>query len=112
MESRQFEQNKNPDIVFKKGNHFYIMELKTMKEGGGGQNKQVVEFALFIRFSEKDPNIHYITFLDGNYSNLLFRDTSPKVTSQRNDILSALKNNPSNYFVNTKGLKQFFADNL
>lgn len=112
MESRQFEQNKRPDIVFKKGNQFYIMELKTMKEGGGGQNKQVVEFALFIRFSEQNANIHYITFLDGNYSNILFRDNSPKITSQRNDILKALKNNPANYFVNTKGLQKFFDDKL
>ena len=110
MVSRQFEQNKNPDIVFKKGDHFYIVELKTMKEGGGGQNKQVVEFALFIKYSEANPNIHYITFLDGNYSNILFHDNAPKVKSQRNDIIKALTDNPSNYFVNTKGLMKFFEE--
>ena len=66
MESRTIEHDKFPDIVFKHNNQYYICELKTMKQGGGGQNKQIVEVAHFIRFSEKNPNVHYITFLDCN----------------------------------------------
>lgn len=107
MESRSIEQNKLPDIVFKHNNNYYICELKTMKEGGGGQNKQIVEIAYFIKFSELDERIHYITFLDSGYSNTIFKDSSPKIKEQRKDIIKALNNNPSNYFLNTKGLKAF-----
>lgn len=107
MESRNIEQNKLPDIVFKHNNNYYICELKTMKEGGGGQNKQIVEIAYFIKFSEGNKNVHYITFLDCNYSNTIFHDESPKITSQRNDIITALRNNDTNYFLNTEGMIKF-----
>ena len=107
MESRNIEQNKLPDIVFKHNGHYYICELKTMKEGGGGQNKQIVEIAYFIKFTEENDKIHYITFLDCNYSNTIFHDLSPKITQQRNDIIQALNNNKSNYFLNTEGIIEF-----
>lgn len=110
MESRTIEHDKFPDIVFKHNDQYYICELKTMKQGGGGQNKQIVEVAHFIRFSEKNPNIHYITFLDCNYSNIIFQDISPKITSQRNDIMSVLRTNPKNYFLNTKAMIKFTQD--
>ncbi|MDO4763794.1 MAG: hypothetical protein Q4A00_05380 [Flavobacteriaceae bacterium] len=112
MESRKIEHNKLPDLVIKSNENYYIFELKTMKEGGGGQNKQVVEFAYFIRFSEEDENVHYITFLDSLYSNVLFQDKSPKIQEQRNSVETALKENPNNYFLNTNGLKLFFKNNL
>lgn len=108
MESRNIEHNKLPDLVIKVNENYYIFELKTMKEGGGGQNKQVVEFAYFIRFSEENENIHYITFLDSLYSNILFRDNSPKIIEQRTAIETALVQNPNNYFLNTEGIKLFF----
>jgi len=110
MESRAIEQNKLPDIVFKHDAHFYICELKTMKEGGGGQNKQIVEMANFINFSEGSSRFHYVTFLDCHYSNILLHDMSPKVLSQRQDIEEALQNNPNNYFLNTAGLIKFVHD--
>lgn len=110
MKSRETEQDKLPDIVFKHENDYFIMELKSMKEGGGGQNKQIVEIANFIRYSEMNPHIHYITFLDGAYTNLIFHDNSPKLKKQREDILSSLKRNPANYFVNTAGFQSFCSD--
>lgn len=110
MKSRETEQDKLPDIVFKHDDDYFIMELKSMKEGGGGQNKQIVEVANFIRYSEINQNIHYITFLDGAYTNLIFHDNSPKLKKQRNDILASLKRNPTNYFVNTAGFKAFCSD--
>ena len=110
MKSREIEQNKLPDIVFKYNRNFYICELKSMKEGGGGQNKQMVEMAHFIKFSEKSNKFHYVTFLDCQYSNILMQDTSPKVTAQRKDIENALINNPCNYFLNSKGLEKFVND--
>ena len=103
MESRNIEQGKVPDIVLKHNGHYYIFELKMMKGSGGGQNKQAVEFAYFIRFSEADNNIHYGIMLDSLYSNDLFSSDQPKIAEQRNDVMNALDNNPSNYFVNTAG---------
>ena len=110
MESRKIEQNKYPDIVFKCNGHFYICELKAMKGVGGGQNKQIVEIAYFIQFSEDDDKFHYVSFLDSEYANTLFYSNSPKIVAQRNDIVSALKNNPSNYFVNTAGFQKLVED--
>lgn len=108
MESRNIEHNKLPDLVIKVNEKYYIFELKTMKEGGGGQNKQAVEFSYFIRFSEENENIHYITFLDSLYSNVLFNDNSPKIKNQRDTLEKALEENPNNYFLNTAGIKLFF----
>ena len=76
-----------------------------MKGSGGGQNKQIVEVAYFIKFSEDNQNIHYITFLDGEYSNRLFNSQMQKIKLQRKDIIDALNNNPNNYFLNTQGFK-------
>lgn len=110
MESRKIEQNKLPDIVFNCNGQFYICELKTMKGVGGGQNKQIVEVAYFIKFQEDDDRFHYVDFLDGDYANILFNDGSPKVSQQRKDISDALKANKGNYFVNTAGFKKLVSD--
>lgn len=107
MESRNIEHNKLPDIVFKTNGHYYICELKTMKEEGGGQDKQIVEVAYFIKFSEENQKVHYMTFLDCNYSNMIFHAKSPKIRVQREGIITALQNNPGNYFLNTAGLIEF-----
>ena len=107
MQSRQIEHNKLPDLVFKHHGHYYICELKTMKEGGGGQNKQIVEIAYFINFSEENPNIHYVTFLDCKYSNAIFNEVSPKISAQRDGIIRALHSNPNNHFLNTDGMREF-----
>ena len=110
MESRAIEQNKLPDIVFNCDGQIYICELKTMKGSGGGQNKQIVELAYFINFSECDDRFHYVAFLDGDYANRLFNSNMPKIASQRSDIEKALKNNERNYFVNTAGFKKLILD--
>ncbi len=110
MTSRYYDQGKLPDFLFKLKKDYFIMEMKTMKEGGGGQNKQIVEIANFIRYAEKDSHIHYVTFLDGMYANLIFIDESPKIKTQRNDIISCLLNNVQNYFVNTAGFKALCRD--
>lgn len=110
MKSRAIEQDKYPDIVFKHNAHYYIFELKSMKGSGGGQNKQAVEFAYFIKFSENNPNIHYCIMLDSLYANDLFVSHQPKIAAQRRDVLAALANNPQNFFVNTAGAKRLLQD--
>lgn len=104
MEAAKTEQNKLPDMVFSVKGEFYIVEMKSMKGSGGGQDKQLTEVINFIRYTEKNKKVHYITYLDGEYSNLLHGGTTqPKIRCQYDDALSCLANNPGNYFLNTAG---------
>ena len=112
MQSRDNQHDKYPDIVYNYDGEFYICELKTINGSGGGQNKQIVELAGFIRYQEIDSKFHYISYLDGNYGNLIFTSNQPKVVKQRNDIANVLNNNKSNYFVNAAGFKKLIEDIL
>lgn len=104
MEAAKTEQNKLPDMVFSVNGEYYIVEMKSMKGSGGGQDKQLTEVINFIRYSETNKKVHYITYLDGEYSNLLHSSTTqPKIRCQYEDALSCLANNPGNYFLNTAG---------
>jgi len=99
-------ENKQTDFLFKIGNRIFIMEHKHMKEGGGGQNKQMSEIINFISYA--DSGVHYISFLDGVYFNLLADKNvkSGKSFEQINSIFNNLKKNKQNYFVNTYGFRQ------
>lgn len=93
--------------MLKHNGEIYIFELKTMKEGGGGQDKQTAEIIQFISFSESNKKVHYVVFIDGLFLNRLFKENSPKAKEQRKNIEDALVNNKGNYFLNTKGLETF-----
>ncbi|MGB9760275.1 MAG: hypothetical protein ACPLZG_10655, partial [Thermoproteota archaeon] len=99
-------QEKEPDIVLKVKDHFFIMEAKHIKESGGAQDKQIVEAIEFIKYSENSNNIHYLSFMDGVYFNnfIWIRNDSSKVSQQKADIEKYLNENKSNFFVNTGGL--------
>lgn len=106
-------QGKEPDMVFKVNDRFFIIEAKHIKESGGGQNKQIVETIEFIRYSEDLDNIHYLSFMDGVYFNNFIwtkcnRDS--KVRKQREAIERYLDENKKNFFVNTAGLIALFRD--
>ena len=104
---------KEPDIVLKRNKHFFIIEAKHIKEAGGAQNKQIVEAIEFIRYSEKSKFIHYLTFMDGVYFNNFIwasHQKNSKVNKQKEDIERYLRTNPSNFFLNTAGLKELFKD--
>ena len=106
-------QGKEPDIVLKIGNHFFIIEAKHIKESGGAQDKQIVETIEFIKYSENSKFIHYLSFMDGVYFNNFIwipPENSTKVNRQKEDIEKYLKDNPTNFFVNTAGLKEIFKD--
>ncbi|MDD4358885.1 MAG: hypothetical protein PHY30_03675 [Candidatus Pacebacteria bacterium] len=98
-------ENKQIDFLIKINNDIFIIEHKHMKEPGGGQDKQMTEIIDFISHKEKNSNIHYVSFLDGIYFNLLadkeIRKGKPYM--QRRGIYKNLKNNKLNYFVNTEG---------
>jgi hypothetical protein len=106
-------QGKEPDIVLKINNHFFIIEAKHIKESGGAQDKQIVETIEFIKYSENSKSIHYLSFMDGIYFNN-FIWTSPKdntkANKQKKDIEKYLKDNPNNFFVNTAGIKEIFKE--
>ena len=96
-------EGKETDSLFKVGNEIFIMEHKHMKESGGGQDKQMSEIINFISYQDK--GVHYVSFLDGIYFNLLADKNirSGKSYTQRMNIFDNLKNNKQNYFVNTNG---------
>lgn len=111
MESAKNEQNKLPDMVFYVNGEYYIVEMKSMKGSGGGQDKQLTEVINFIRYAESDSHIHYMTYLDGEYSNLLHSDTTqPKIRCQYDDVVSCLTSHPGNYFLNTAGFEEFIRE--
>jgi len=111
MESARNEQNKLPDMVFFINGEYFVVEMKSMKGSGGGQDKQLTEVINFIRYAEADARIHYITYLDGEYSNLLHGDTTqPKIRCQYDDAVSCLRKHPGNYFLNTAGFERFVSE--
>mgnify|MGYP003394146616 CR=1 FL=1 len=100
------KENKMPDFLVRDADDIFIMEHKHMKEGGGGQNKQVNELIDFINFSENNKNVYYISFLDGLYFNLFTDERylkKGKIYDQLKGIKKALSQNKGNYFVNTSG---------
>jgi len=108
MECAKTEQDKLPDMVLGLNGEAYIVEMKSMKGSGGGQDKQLTEVINFIRYAEVNPKIHYITYLDGEYSNLLHGGSmQPKIRCQYDDAVSCLRKHPGNYFLNTAGFKAF-----
>ena len=105
-------QDKIFDIFLKIQKQFFLIEAKHMKEGGGAQDKQVVEVIDFIGYSEGKPNIHYVIFMDGVYFNRYSGKPDPKTKTgkQKESILDNLEKNKSNYFVNTIGFKSILND--
>ncbi len=107
------KEQKMPDFLIKHKDDIFIVEHKHMKEGGGGQDKQINEVISFIGFSENNPKIHYISFLDGIYFNL-FADkkylNKGKILNQLENIKQNLKRNEQNYFVNTAGFKKLLKE--
>ena len=121
LSSAATEQGKLPDMVLGLNDEWFIVEMKNINGSGGGQDKQMTEIINFIRFSETDSNVHYLVFLDGEYSNRLFsqgdyinessaRKKPPKIQRQYNDIKDCLMKNPGNLFVNTEGFRRFLSD--
>lgn len=105
-------QKKIPDLIVKLRRKVFVIEAKHIKEPGGAQDKQIVELISYIHQKEdsKSP-VCYVAFLDGLYFNLLAgAKEGTKLARQRQDIETALKANPRNYFVNTVGLLHLFQD--
>ncbi len=103
------KQKKMPDAVFKYNDRIFIVEHKHLKEGGGGQDKQLGEIIDLIRY--KDNNVSYISYMDGMYFNSLINPKpNVKISNSKNDILKYLEGNSENYFLNTHGFEKFLKD--
>lgn len=103
---RNDHQEKNIDLfIVDASGQIHICEFKHMKESGGGQDKQVAELISLIRHPEENPRLGYIAFLDGIYFNSFRNPTAKKTMEQVRQIRQYLQQNPTNYFVNTYGLK-------
>ena len=106
------KQNKDLDLIIKINKRIFILEAKHLNTSGGGQDKQIAELIEIINLKEKKENIFYISFLDGNYSNILLdnKKCGDKLKTQRKEIKKYLKNNVRNYWLNTKGFENLFSN--
>lgn len=123
-------QNKDLDIIIKKGKMFYFLEAKHIKESGGAQDKQIKELIGLISQSKLPRNIGIIAFMDGIYSNTLLDidndhiinntakinkcakldNKETKIAMQRFEIVDSLHKNENNYWLNTGSLVEFLKD--
>ncbi|MDD5032139.1 MAG: hypothetical protein PHR36_03805 [Patescibacteria group bacterium] len=105
------KQNKRLDLIIKDGDEKFLLEAKHLNTTGGAQDKQLSELIEILGLSEKDKNIFYIAFLDGNYSNILLDKTRAreKLNTQKKDIAKFLKKNPNSYWINTAGFLKLFS---
>lgn len=106
------KQNKKLDLIIKINDKIFLCEAKHLNTSGGEQDKQISELIEIINLREKDENMSYISFLDGNYSNVLLNrgDSGEKLQTQRDEIRYALSVNNQNYWVNTEGFERLISD--
>lgn len=109
---RTKKQNKKLDLIIKINNKIFLVEAKHLNTSGGGQDKQISELIEILSLKEKNKNIFYVVFLDGNYSNVLLSNENggEKLKTQRKEIKKYLKSNPRNYWLNTAGFESLFSD--
>lgn len=105
FEFEKSHQGKMPDALIKHKDVFVIVEHKTSKELGGGQDKQMTEIIDFVGYGER--LVRYVSYLDGVLFNELKepRDTN-KLFRDKNNIIENLNRNKYNYFVNDYGFKK------
>jgi len=106
------KQGKKLDLIVKCGNKIFLIEAKHLNTSGGGQDKQISELIEILTLKEGNPNILYISFLDGSYSNILIANgkCGEKLKTQRKEIKKYLKKNPKNHWLNTTGFNTLFSD--
>lgn len=105
------KQGKKLDVIVKAKDKIFICEAKHLNTSGGAQDKQISELIEILGLTER-KNIYFISFLDGKYSNVLLSEAGhgDKITTQRKEIATCLKNNPNNFWLNTAGFKKLFSD--
>ncbi len=110
-------QGKTLDLIIKINSDIYFLEAKHLNTGGGGQNKQILELIDLIKNKPNFLNHHFVSFLDGIYSNTLLNNRKNsnnnlgrnKIQNQYFDLTKALKTRKNNYWVNTAGFIKLFS---
>ena len=111
FEFRTTRDNKNPDMLFKINEDFYVLEHKLTNGGGGSQNAEINEIIQFINYTEENVNWHYVSCLQGNFFKKLNKfNNEPKAANQYRNVIQNLNNNPNNYFINGKGFEKMVND--
>ncbi len=104
---RKSRDNKNPDLMFKVNDQFYILEHKLATGDGGAQNLEINEIISFVGEDESNTNVHYISCLESNKLGMFTSVNSDlKTKTQYTNIINNLKKHPNNYFVNEFGLEE------
>lgn len=105
FEFEKTHQGKMPDALIKYKDYFLIIEHKTSKELGGGQDKQMTEIIDFVGYGERF--VYYVSYLDGILFNKLKdpRETN-KLFRDKQNIYHNLETNPYNFFVNDYGFNK------
>lgn len=106
------KQNKSLDLIIKYNNNIFLLEAKHLNTCGGGQDKQISELIELLTLKENNKNIFYISFLDGNYSNILLgeKGNGDKIKEQRIQINKYLKEQENNFWLNTAGFISLVKD--
>ena len=106
------KQNKKLDLIIKSGEKIFLLEAKHLNTSGGGQDKQISELIEILSLKENNLKISYISFIDGNYSNIILgkQGGSEKLETQREEINKHLRGNQRNFCLNTAGFKSLFRD--
>lgn len=107
------KQDKRLDLLIKRNERIFLLEAKHSNVGGGEQDKQISELIEILSLGKERDNIHYISFLDGTYSNAILGTISKrakKMKKQRKEIEKFLKKNPQNFWVNTAGFVELIKD--
>lgn len=110
-------QGKKLDLIIKNRDDLYFLEAKHLNSGGGEQSKQVLELINIIKERLPQNNRHFVSFLDGIYSNSIFQAKDwlensfgkNKEEMQYRDIKKVLTKNKNNYWVNTAGFIKLFS---
>ena len=111
FEFRQTRDNKNPDMLLKIYDDFYILEHKLTNGAGGSQNAEINEIIQFINYTESKLNWHYVSCLQGNFFKKLNElNSEPKAANQYQNVINNLENHPNNYFINGKGFEKLITD--
>ena len=106
------KQNKKLDLIVKINKKIFLIEAKHLNTSGGGQDKQIAELIEILSLKEKNKNVFYVVFLDGNYSNVILENEKcgDKLNVQYKEIKKYLRKNPQNFWLNTAGFELFFSD--
>lgn len=102
-------EQKYPDMLIKIEKDMFIVEHKLTNGEGGSQNAEINEIIEFIAAAEKNPNVHYVSCLQGNFIKNLSRGAN-KSKAQNENIRKNLTRCPNNYFVNGFGLQLLIDD--